>query len=264
MTTMQANNILEDFMATLREADNSLLLLDYDGTLAPFTIDRNRATPYPGVRTLLQQIMRTNRVRVVLISGRPCGEVSKLLDLNTAPEIWGAHGWQRLLPDGSCTRQAMQNEDRDALAAASSWVATLGYSHLAERKQSGIAIHWRGLPQEEIYTIQAAILSATLPFQCAQRMLLREFNGGMELQLRTRTKGSVIEGILQESGGQMPVAYVGDDQTDEDAFRALGKRGLRILVGQDTRTTDADISLHPPEELLDFLLRWLLACGGTR
>ncbi len=264
MVTMHASTILEDFMDKLREADKSFLLLDYDGTLAPFTIDRDRAIPYPGVRTLLQQIMRTGRVRVVLISGRPCGEVAKLLDLQTMPEIWGAHGWQRLLPDGSCTRYVMEDEDRDALAVAATWISALGYAHLAERKQSGVAIHWRGLPEEDIRAIQSAIKSATLPSLCAQRMLLRNFNGGIELQLRTRTKATVIDSLLEESGAQTPVAYVGDDQTDEDAFRALGNRGLRILVGRDISNTRADILLRPPEELLDFLLRWLLACGGTQ
>ena len=264
MVTVEANAILEDFMDKLRESDTSLLLLDYDGTLAPFTINRDRAVPYPGVRTLLQQIMRTNRVRVVLISGRPCGEVATLLDLQIMPEIWGAHGWQRLSPDGSCTRYVMADEDRDALALASTWVSGLGYAHLAERKQSGIAIHWRGLPEEDVKTIRSALESPTLPSQCAQRMLLRKFNGGIELQLKARTKASVIETLLEESSAQTPAAYVGDDQTDEDAFGALGTRGLRILVGQDLRPTQADILLRPPEELLDFLLRWLLACGGTQ
>ncbi|MGA2694502.1 MAG: trehalose-phosphatase [Terriglobales bacterium] len=251
-------------MDKLRDADKSLLLLDYDGTLAPFMIDRDRAVPYPGVRTLLQQIMRTRRVRVVLISGRPCGEVSKLLDLQAPPEIWGAHGWQRLLPDGSCTRFVMEDDDRDALAIASTWISTLGYAHLAERKQSGIAIHWRGLPKEDAGAICNAMESATLPSQCAQRMLLRKFNGGIELQLKTRTKATVIGSLLEESSAETPVAYVGDDQTDEDAFRALGSRGLRILIDRDLHPTHADILLRPPEELLDFLLRWLLACGGTQ
>jgi trehalose-6-phosphatase len=53
------------------------------------------------------------------------------------------------------------------------------------------------------------------------------------------------------------IAYLGDDQADEEAFRALQNRGLRILVRPEWRETAADVWLRPPEELVDFLFQWL-------
>ena len=55
------------------------------------------------------------------------------------------------------------------------------------------------------------------------------------------------------------MAYLGDDLTDEDAFRAVATRGLGILVRQELRKTAAVAWLRPPEELLDFLHRWARA-----
>jgi trehalose-6-phosphatase len=52
------------------------------------------------------------------------------------------------------------------------------------------------------------------------------------------------------------VAYLGDDLTDEDAFRALKGKGLSVLVRKESRTTEADCWLKPPDELLDFLKKW--------
>jgi trehalose-6-phosphatase len=53
-----------------------------------------------------------------------------------------------------------------------------------------------------------------------------------------------------------PVAFLGDDQTDEDAFEMLGERGLKVLVRPEFRDTKADLWLVPPKELLTFLDDW--------
>ncbi|PYX18171.1 MAG: hypothetical protein DMG84_00935 [Acidobacteria bacterium] len=62
------------FLDRLRSASARVLLLDYDGTLAPFSADRNLAFPYPEVPDLLARIMAEG-TRVVLISGRPAREL---------------------------------------------------------------------------------------------------------------------------------------------------------------------------------------------
>lgn len=73
------------FIRKVARAPQSALLLDYDGTLAPFHQDRYKAVPYPGVTTLLQSIMETGRTRLVVITGRRAHEVIPLLDLFPTP-----------------------------------------------------------------------------------------------------------------------------------------------------------------------------------
>jgi len=53
------------------------------------------------------------------------------------------------------------------------------------------------------------------------------------------------------------VAYLGDDLTDEDAYKALGNKGLKVLVGAKSRKSLADIQINPPVELLAFLDKWI-------
>ena len=69
-------------------------------------------------------------------------------------------------------------------------------------------------------------------------------------------KGQVVETVLAESPTDAAVAYLGDDTTDEDAFRVLRGHGLRVLVRDRYRPTEADVWLRPPDELVDFLARW--------
>jgi len=65
---------------------------------------------------------------------------------------------------------------------------------------------------------------------------------------------------LDEIGPEVPVAYLGDDLTDERAFRALGRAGLSVLVRPEWHTTAAALWIRPPEDLREFLTRWLQAC----
>jgi trehalose-phosphatase len=91
---------------------------------------------------------------------------------------------------------------------------------------------------------------------------LLPFDGGLELRAPGKNKGDAVSAILQESGSEVAAAYLGDDQTDENAFRAIKGRGISILVRADPRPTVADMWLRPPEELGRFLRDWLTACGA--
>jgi trehalose 6-phosphate phosphatase len=69
MKVAEQLDVCAPFLERVRRATSRALLLDYDGTLAPFTPDRTRAFPYREIPELVSQIMR-HETRVVLISGR--------------------------------------------------------------------------------------------------------------------------------------------------------------------------------------------------
>src|ERR1035441_2252372 len=86
---------LTPFLQNVARASRSVLLLDYDGTLAPFRARRDQAYPYPGVALVLQEIVRSGKTRVVVISGRDATDVLPLLNIDPRPEVWGVHPLQR-------------------------------------------------------------------------------------------------------------------------------------------------------------------------
>jgi trehalose 6-phosphate phosphatase len=250
------------FFEEVRGKDNRVLLLDYDGTIAPFSAHRDQAFPYPTVPELIDCIMSTCQTRVALISGRSAREVPALLGLKPHPEIWGGHGVERLMPDGRYSAMPISGEIQRVLDDVEMWISEQGLVQFAELKHGAVAVHWRGLDQSEIEEVRSKAYRVLWPFARQANLLLDEFDGGLELRPRNRSKADAVRTILAEAGDEPAVAYLGDDATDEDAFRFLNGKGLTALVRPTYRTTAAQIWLRPPEEVVQFLADWIRACGG--
>jgi trehalose 6-phosphate phosphatase len=249
---------LTSFFDQLRSASTRILLLDYDGTLAPFQIERERAFPYPEVPPLLEQIMAKG-TRVVLISGRAAHDVLQLSGIVPSPEIWGSHGLERLRPGGSYEVEPLSPEQERGLLEALEILQLYRLESHMERKPGGVALHWRGLDAAEIESLKAKVGQSWRELADQNSLELLEFDGGLELRVRGKDKGNAVSAILEESHQDAAVAYLGDDRTDEDAFRVLRGKGLTALVRGQARPTLAEIQLRPPEELIEFLRKWVSA-----
>ena len=252
----EAERKLDEFFRSFTGKADSLLMLDYDGTLAPFRVDRFKARPWAGVRELLEKIQRQGRTRIVVISGRPAAEIAPMLALDPPLEVWGLHGAERLFPDGrreleqapAATRKKL-NELRERLRRDS-----LG--GLFEDKANGVVMHWRGASPRKARLIEQKTRALFEPLARMEGLALLEFEAGLELRVG-RDKGGAVKAILAEAGQGGPAAYLGDDLSDEAAFRAMNGRGLSVLARRKWRKTAADLWLRPPAELKEFLERWL-------
>ena len=236
-----------------------ILMLDYDGTLAPFVNIRDKAIPYPGVREVLAAIQAARHTRLVIVSGRAIEDLKPLLELDPLPEIWGSHGWERLLPDG--TYQGLEVEDRvkECFAEARRMVLAAGQGVVPmdlEQKPASLALHWRRRDPQVVEALQVAVRKLWEPLAEAANLALNAFDGGLELGLPDKDKGSAVRTILLDADDDTMAAYLGDDRTDEDAFRAIADRGYGILVRPDFRPTAATFWLKPPDGLLEFLRYW--------
>lgn len=253
---------LTDFFERLAVARHRVLLLDYDGTLAPFRMRRDEALPYPGVRDILDAIMESGHTRLVLVSGRWTRDLQPLLGLRHLPEIWGSHGWEQLKPDGEYAVGRMDETALRHLADADTWTAEIeAQGGRCEIKPGGLAIHWRGLDRDRIAAIRNLVFQNLLMKEMHKTLVWHDFDGGTELRVPGRHKGFVVDTVLSEMGRETAAAYLGDDTTDEDAFKAMRGRGIGVLVRSHYRDTAADFWLKPPEELLEFLRQWHEACG---
>ena len=242
------------------------MLLDYDGTLAPFRIDRFKAQPWAGVRELLNRIQSQGRTHVVVVTGRPAQEILPLLGVEPAPEVWGLHGAERLHANGCREFEQLSPAVRAELDALSAELKRDATGGLIEEKPNAIVMHWRGVAPARARAIEKRTRALFEPMARINSLNLLEFEAGLELRTG-RDKGGAVSVILEEIAGSNPhfglhpIAYLGDDLTDESAFRAIKGHGLGVLVRRQPRPTAADVWLRPPQELRDFLKMWLHACA---
>lgn len=253
---------IEPFLHAVAEAEKAALLLDYDGTLAPFHEKRDQAFLYPGVARLLQEIVHDGHTQVVVISGRDVQDLLPLLAIHPRPEVWGIHGLQRLRADGTLETSRLDERVIDALADAERWLVHEDLRHTAEIKWGSIAVHWRGLDEGVAEELRRRVLAGWGPIAARTQLKLLMFDGGVEIHTAKANKGDAVRAFLKEIGPEIPVAYLGDDNTDETAFLAIGNRGISALVRPQWRKTAAVFWLKPPDEVIGFLEMWLRSCRG--
>jgi trehalose-phosphatase len=262
MQVLRENGHPERFFERLARAARAALLLDYDGTLAPFRVDPARALPYPGITLALEALMHGTDTHVVLVSGRRARDLLPLLGLRRTPEIWGAHGWERRFPDGRTEIAPQAEPALRALAEAEGWIGEIeAIGGRGELKPACLAVHWRGLDP-----LAAARISELVTRNWSRQardtgLELHRFEGGIELRVPGRHKGHVVATIRAELP-DATLAFLGDDLTDEDAFRSIADDGLGVLVRNEFRDTAAALWLRPPHELLEFLERWTAVRSG--
>lgn len=256
---------LDNFFFPLRSAQAPILLLDYDGTLADFRIDRFTAHPWAGVRELLTAIQNDNRTQLRVITGRPACEINPLLQLPSPVEIWGLHGAERLYADGRRELQEAPPEAQRKLDVLRVLLRQNAFGGLFEDKPNAAVMHWRGHSPQKARQIEQKTLALFEPAAAVDGLSLLRFESGIELRVG-RDKGGAVQAILEQFANDAPVAFLGDDLTDESAFRAINELAnphLSVLVRRAPRETSAAIWLKPPEELRWFLRKWLKATTGV-
>ncbi|MGD0901775.1 MAG: trehalose-phosphatase [Terracidiphilus sp.] len=265
--TPEAARRLEEFFRGFACTPRAFLMLDFDGTLARFRVDRFKARPWAGVRELLGRIQEQGRTRMAVVTGRPAAEIAPMLGLEPPLEVWGLHGAERLYPDGRRELEEAAPAVRLKLDELREGLRRDSLGGLFEDKANGVVMHWRGASRRKAEQIERRTRALFEPLTRMEGLALLEFDQGLELRVG-RNKGGAVEAILAEAGvgvggrTNCPAAYLGDDLSDEAAFRAvnrIGRRGLSVLVRRERRETAAAVWLHPPGDLKEFLERWLSA-----
>lgn len=227
------------------------MLLDYDGTLTPIVDVPSKALLSESMRGALRRLVAYCPVAVV--SGRDLEDVRKKVGLDELVYA-GCHGFEVIGPYGSFVEDRGESflasldciEDELRLAIGDVRGA------LVERKRYAVALHYRLVDQHNIPRLKAIFGDVA-----ARHLDLRSTIGKMVLEVRPDMdwdKGKAVELIINMFGlsSVIPV-YIGDDVTDEDAFRAIGDRGVTILVSDIERDTAARFHLASVPEVQLFL-----------
>lgn len=247
----------KQFFEEVATASSSVLISDYDGTLAPFHEDKMQAFPYEGLEERLVDMVSCPNIKLVLVSGRSARELRRLLPFADQVEIWGSHGREHLAIDGSYNFFPLTTEQEQILGRIDLDLMQSGFERWIERKPASIAVHWRGASNAERQLLETFARELGEKYATASDMDTLPFDNGLEIRARGRTKADAVADILEQEAKGVVAAYLGDDRTDEDAFPALKGRGISVLVRPKNRQSLADYWMIPPSELLLFFDRWL-------
>lgn len=245
------------FFSRVADAPGSLLISDYDGTLAPFQKDKMQAFPYVGLQERLLQMLALPRIRLVFVTGRPATELRELLSVADHVEIWGAHGWDHIDAAGNYFAFSLTAEQKEILEKIQSVLVERGYEGALERKPASLAVHWRGAAQEEQQRLEGLTRVLASQYASAASFETMPFEAGIEIRCTGRTKADAVRNILEEGPSGTVAAYLGDDRTDEDAFPVVKKNGIAILVRPEVRESQADFWMCPPGDVINFFDHWI-------
>ncbi|MBN2135945.1 MAG: trehalose-phosphatase [Acidobacteria bacterium] len=255
-----STDILADFFRLSRQKNRFVLMLDYDGTLSPFTPDRDNAKPYPEIMNLVNDINKKENHRVVIISGRSISLLKKLIGSEYKLELWGSHGYERINRNGKSSIAEIDENSRKNLEEIKHLLENKEeFKGLTETKPVGVVLHWRGQGREIQKKIGTFIEKKIRKLTENTELLIHNIDNGIEIKHGRLNKGDAVKSIISEENVEdTSFVYLGDDLTDEDAFEAVNVVGLSVLVRNEFRPTIAQTWIKPPEELFHFLRKWSL------
>lgn len=235
-----------------RRSGQLAVFLDCDGTLTPIVSDPEKALLSDSMRETLKALAQ--QAPVAILSGRDLDDVRQRVNV-PAIIYAGSHGFDIAGPRGLRRQEATEflpvldvaeKELREELAGVA--------GALIERKRFSIAAHYRNVNESDVSKVERAVSEVAV-----RHRELRRMQGKKVYELLPDIdwdKGKAVLWLLETLGlerAKVRPIYIGDDRTDEDAFRALGQRGVGILVSEQPRPSAASYSLKDPTEVERFL-----------
>jgi trehalose 6-phosphate synthase/phosphatase len=234
-TEMLKPVVVEQLLTEFHAAPSRLLLLDYDGTLAPFHSNPQRAQPDQELLLLLRALTDNPQNRVVIISGRDRATLQEWLG-HLPVDFIAEHGvWLRAAGEDWQLFQTLNNDwQRELRPILELYVARTAGSFI-EDKEYSLVWHYRRA-DAELGAVRARDLLNHLTFMTANTELqVMEGNKVIEIKTAGIHKGTAAARWLATYQPAFTLA-LGDDRTDEDTFRAMPPEAYTIKVGTAARS----------------------------
>ena len=239
------------------------VFLDYDGTLTPIVNRPEQAALAAGTRERLTRL--STRCPVTIVTGRDIAVMRRFVQLDQLGYA-GCHGLDIDGPNGRGLRYeaaATLLPEVDAAEHALRLALDGIDGVLIERKRYSVSTHYRLAAPADVARIDASVLGVT-----SAHPTLRRERGKKVFELRPDIdwdKGHAVVWLIDALAiDPSAVVYIGDDETDEDAFGRLAGRGISIVVALSDRPTAARYRVRDPGEVvdvLDLLIEALPAAG---
>jgi len=235
-----------ELLNTYASAEQRLILLDYDGTLVPFSRLPQQAVPGDQLLDILGQLCETPQNEIYIVSGRDSQTLENWLGKLPIGLI-AEHGAKMRHRGGEWTKEVgnelndwMQNVEK----VMNSYVAKCPHSFI-ERKEFSLAWHYRNAD-----LVQAAIWAKELLSELSdktEQLPLSVLNGNKVIEVRPKgiNKGTAISKVLDAKHYDF-VLCLGDDKTDEDMFKRLARLQHAFTIKVGNEASFAKYNLHSP------------------
>jgi len=235
-----------------------LLFLDYDGTLSPIVKKPDQATLPLKTRQALSKLVNNKRIVVSIVSGRALAQVKKLVGLKGIYYA-GCHGLEIEKIDSAyyfpglvkfkIRIDAIKRRLQIELSDITGW----------EIEEKGIifALHYRRVKDKNIEKLKRRFYDITMPYRAGGEIVAAK--GKMVFEIRPALnwdKGRYCLYLmkkLKRKGEKITPVYIGDDMTDETAFKVLRGKGVTVFVKGERKTSLAEYYLDSTSEVKDFL-----------
>ncbi|MEA5389468.1 trehalose-phosphatase [Haloarculaceae archaeon H-GB11] len=228
--------------------------LDFDGTLAPIVTDPESASIRPESQRWLRELAAHPDVALAVISGRALDDLVERVDLDRII-FAGNHGLELRYGDRTVVHPDAATA-QDAMAALAERLRR-GAAEIpgtrVEDKSLTLTVHYRETPSDREAEVETLVEDALADVEPDLELVA----GKQVYEIRPAVdwdKGAAVAALSDASPAATAV-YVGDDTTDEDAFRTVQPDGVGVKVGPEEDTA-ATVSLADPAEVEAFLA-WL-------
>lgn len=233
-----------------------LFLLDYDGTLTDFVRDPEKSFISPKVRGLLRRLRRKHPV--ILVSGRYLRSLKRVSGLKEFPMV-GTHGFESQELPGGLRLATPAQKRRYQREAGILWrnlqALKRKYPEVhIEHKPFSSTLHFRGTGYgaARIRGLHRDFRKVYRTSVTTRHWALMEGKKMIEAKPKGFSKGKAVRKILERVPDRFPI-FAGDDVTDIQALKALGRKGLRIAVGDRIPRRYHDLKFASPKAFLGWL-----------
>lgn len=237
------------FEKKLKQSENVLLYLDYDGTLSHFKKDPKAAYPVKGIKKVIKEISKFKFLKIAIISGRSLKDLKNMIKLNNVYYA-GLHGLE--MKDYS-----PQNLNKKEIQYYKNMIKENYPNEIKnenlylENKKFVLSIHYRN-NYKDVKELKFFIKNLV----DTNKYEVMEGRKILEIRPKNWDKGKAVTMIRKKSfDDNKPLEiYIGDDTTDEDAFSVIN--GFSIYVKNENQISEmANFCLNNPDEVLIFLKR---------
>jgi len=242
---------MREIIRKVESSQNILLFLDYDGTLVPLKKDPDLAILPSFIRRILKDLAK--KIFLCIVSGRPVLELKRYVGIKNIFYI-GNHGFEISRGKNWVHPEAIKIKPLLHKTLRRIKVKTKDFRGvLIEDKGLTASIHYRLLHPKKRKKLKQVIIEEI----ALKNRFLRITEGKMVLEIRPKLDWDKGKGVLKLLRGSHSIEdslliYIGDDETDEDAFRALGRMGLTIVVSRK-RNSNARFRFRNVREVWQFL-----------